>query len=77
MSANNKTDILVALIAYLTEKLDNVQTFGDELRIAEVENALQAAVEELRIEQKMEAIEARHREQWHLERERKRKDFLS
>ena len=73
---NKKTDIMVDLIAYLTEKLENVQTFGDELRIAEVENELQIAVEELRQEQKMEAIEQRHREQWHLEREQRRKDFL-
>ena len=73
---NKKTDILVDLIAYLTEKLENVTTFGDELRMAEVENELNIAVEELRIEQKMEAIEKNHREQWHLEREQKRKDFL-
>lgn len=76
MAANKKIDILVAFIAYLTEKLDNVQTLGDEVRIAEVEHELQAATEELRTEQKMEAIEEWHRELWHEERERKRKDFL-
>ena len=78
MPANKKIDILVAFIAYLTEKLDNVQTLGDEVRIAEVEHELQAATEELRIEQRMERIEQLHREQFHFEQEqkRKRKDFL-
>tara|TARA_R110000764_G_scaffold232852_1_gene325478 strand:- start:494 stop:718 length:225 start_codon:yes stop_codon:yes gene_type:complete len=73
---NKKTDILVAYIAYLTEKLDNVQAFGDDVRVAEVENEMQIAVEELRQEQKMEAIEKNHREQWHQERALRRKDFL-
>ena len=63
---------MVELIAYLTEKLENVTTFGDEIRIAEVENELQIAVEELRQEQKMEAIEQRHRDQWHEEQEERR-----
>ena len=76
MAANKKTDILVDLIAYLNEKLENVTTFGDEQRIAEVEHELQAAVEELREEQKMQKIEAAHREQFHLEMEEKRKNFL-
>ena len=76
MAANKQVDILVDLISYIQEKLDNVQTLGDEVRIAEVEHELQAAVEELRIEQKMAKIEAAHREQFHLEMEEKRKNFL-
>ena len=76
MAANKQVDILVDLISYIQEKLDNVQTLGDEVRIAEVELELQEAVEELREEQKMQKIEARHREQFHREMEEKRKNFL-
>ena len=72
MSANKQTDILVDLIAYIQEKLDNVQTLGDEVRIAEIELELQLAVEELRQEQRMEKIEQNHRNQWHTEQEERR-----
>ena len=76
MAANKQVDILVDLISYIQEKLDNVQTLGDEVRIAEIEEELQTAVEELRQEQKFQKIEERHREQFHLEMEEKRKNFL-
>ena len=74
MSANKQTDILVDLISYIQEKLDNVQTLGDEVRIAEIELELQLAVEELRQEQRMEKIEQNHRNQWHEEQEERRKE---
>ena len=66
------TEILVDLISYIQEKLDNVQTLGDEVRIAEIELELQVAVEELRLEQRMAKVEQNHRNQWHEEQKERR-----
>ena len=76
MAANDTIQILTDKIAYLSDRLEMAETMGDTHKAVEVQERIDQVVEELREEQKMQKIEAAHREQFHLEMEEKRKNFL-
>ena len=73
---NKRIDILTDKIAYLSDRLDMAEIMMDLNKMAEVQERIDQVVEELREEQKMQKIEARHREQFHEEMEERRKNFL-
>ena len=76
MAANNVIEILTDKISYLSDRLEMAEVMGDLNKRDEVQERIDQVVEELREEQKMQKIEAAHREQFHQEMEEKRKNFL-